>query len=420
MLKYKNKILFVILILFSFLFETKATHMVGGDFTYRNLGSGLFEITLTIRRDCQYGAPDAFFDPKASISVFNQDGSLLKEIGSRGGFLLDYVGNDTLQESLDVKCGILGSPVCVHEAIYRGRIYLPRPKVDETFILVYQRCCRNQTLLNIENPLETGNTYILEIDRFAYDNNNSSPAFKDWPDIYICAGSELNFDHSAYETDGDSLVYKLYTPSSGATINYPMPTTENVEKYTPFYATVDWASGYSLANVLGGADPLTIDPVTGILSGTPETVGQFLVGVMVEEYRDGKLISVVRRDFEYNVRPCEEPPVADFDVTSPICGSPPSDTLNIVNTSQNADSYKWYVYVHSTKEYFTYDNIKDLDFIYVLPDSKKDTFDITLDAYGSIVDCSDVITKQVIVIEDPLNVDFDYEITECYDDLTDS
>ena len=415
MVKIFKKILLYTFLLLTIFSETKATHMVGGDFSYKSLGKGLFEITLTIRRDCEYGAVDAFFDNRAIVAVFNQNGSFMKEIGYRGGFFLDYIGNDTLNESLNITCGTLGAPVCVHEAIYTDTIFLPRPKDGEKYLLVYQRCCRNQTLLNITDPLETGGSYILEIDQFAFDERNNSPAFKDWPDIYICANQSLNFDHSAFETDGDSLVYKLYTPSSGATLTYPMPTIENPSRYTPVYNTVNWSPGYSLNNILGGSDPLKIDPQTGLITGTPIKVGQFLVGVLVEEYREGKLISVVKRDFEYNVRPCVEPPVASFESVEAICGSGQQDTLVLINTSLFAEEYKWSIYVHSTGEVDSF-TTTDVNYIYNLPSSGKDTFDITLEAYSSIPNCSDYFTKRIIAIGDPLIVDFDYEIVECLDD----
>ena len=398
--------------------QLKATHMVGGDFTYRCLGDGYFEIKLTLRRDCEFGAADAFFDSKAHVAVFNQYGQIIKKIGLRGGFKLPYVGNDTLQESLNMECGILGDFVCVHEAVYKDTIFLPQPEYKQKYILVYQRCCRNQTLLNINDPLETGGSYIIEIDRNDWDLCNTAPDFKQWPDIYICAGHQLVFDHSATEPDGDSLVYELYSPYSGATINYPMPTVADPGKYTPFYKPVSWADNYGIDNVLGGADPLKIDPVTGILTGTPETTGQFLVGVLVKEYRDGELLSVIRRDFEYNVRPCVDPPIADFESLDAICGSEDHDTLILTNTSQNADSYIWYVFQHSTDKSDTFTSV-DLDFIYDLPSWGKDTFDITLDAYSNLANCSDITFKRIIAVKDELIADFDVVINDCYNDSLD-
>ena len=56
--------------------------------------------------------------------------------------------------------------------------------------------------------------------------------------------------------------------------------------------------------MLGNKNHLKIDPVTGIISGIPDSIGQYLVGICVEEYRNGILFSTIRRDFEYNVVQC--------------------------------------------------------------------------------------------------------------------
>ena len=63
--------------------------------------------------------------------------------------------------------------------------------------------------------------------------------------------------------------------------------------------------------MLGGAFPLTIDSITGLLTGTPNTVGQFVVGVCVSQYRNGQLITTTLRDFQFNVAQCNSP-VADI------------------------------------------------------------------------------------------------------------
>ncbi len=395
---------------------TKATHMVGGDFTYKCLGNGLFEITLTIRRDCFNGDPEAFFDEEAIITIFDQYGQIVSYINRVGQYRLDYMGTDTLQELLDVECGILGEKVCVEQATYRDTIYLPRPPKGRIYQLIYQRCCRNETLENIKNPLESGNSYKIEIDAKSYDACNDAPHFKEWPPVYICANYPLEFDHSAEESDGDSLVYKFYDPFMGGTFERPRPTLP--KHYKPLGRQVEWEEGYGLDNVLGSSVPLSIDAKTGLLTGVPEKLGQFLVGIMVEEYRDGKLLSVIRRDFEFNVRECVPPPIPDFEGGGSVCGSEESDTLVFINKSQMADTIGWSFYLHSTGETFT--STEDvITYIYTLPASGKDTLDVVLSAYQELADCSNEIVQSIYLVRDELKADFDVNINDCLSDSLD-
>ena len=64
-------------------------------------------------------------------------------------------------------------------------------------------------------------------------------------------------------------------------------------------------------NPLGNNSDISIDVTTGLITGTPAFIGQFVVGVCVYEYRDGVLLSTIRRDFQFNVTFCEPTVVAD-------------------------------------------------------------------------------------------------------------
>jgi hypothetical protein len=77
--------------------------------------------------------------------------------------------------------------------------------------------------------------------------------------------------------------------------------------FGPPYNSIPWEAGYSTANLLGGNPALAIDPNTGILTGTPNTIGQFVVGVCVSEFRNGVLLGTYLRDFQFNVTQCNIP-----------------------------------------------------------------------------------------------------------------
>ena len=209
---------FLIIISFSY---SNATHVAGGNMTYKCLGNNEYEITLEFRRDCLNGAPGAQFDDPASIGIFDSAGTLITSLGINGQLLIEFSSTDTLNEVLTTECSMVNSDICVHRTTYRTTVSLP-DRIGG-YILAYQRCCRNFTLNNIVEPLETGSTYWIGITESSIEHCNDSPIFNKWPDIFICKDDTLRFDHSATDADGDSLVYELCVPSHGANQDFPRP-----------------------------------------------------------------------------------------------------------------------------------------------------------------------------------------------------
>ncbi|PTM13328.1 MAG: hypothetical protein DA408_07420 [Bacteroidetes bacterium] len=306
-----------------------ATHIVGGEMGYTCLGNNQYEIRLTIYRDCFFGNPDAYFDDPASIGIFDNNNFLLQDIR------INLMGDDTLSPVLTDECLVIPPTVCVHTTTYRTVVeLLPRPG---GYQLAYQRCCRNQTIANIVDPLGTGATYGVVISERALEECNSSAEFLQWPPLYICANEPIFFDQSAIDADGDSVVYRLCTPLTGATPNIPRPQPPN----NPPYAPIVWnAPPYGVDNMLNGFTggvPLRIDAQTGLLTGTPNTVGQFVVGICAEEYRNGELISTSRRDFQYNVGTCGQTTAAFFAPTVQCDGL----EVQLLNQSVGTGNFLW-------------------------------------------------------------------------------
>jgi gliding motility-associated-like protein len=319
-----------ILLTASLHFSLFATHIVGGELTYECLGNDQYAITLTVYRDCYTGQPP--FDDPASIGVFDKDWNLTQNIL----IPLNHLSNDTLPIILSNPCLIAPPDVCVHRTIYQATITLP--KKPGGYTLVYQRCCRNMLIHNIIDPLHTGASFTVQISEKALNECNNGAVFKHWPPVAICVHEPIHFDHSATDLDGDMLKYRLCIPNSGATLTASEPQPPNPGPYDP----VVWNEpDFSLTNLLGappGGMPLYIDSITGLLTGFPTIIGNFVVGVCVDEIRNGQVISTTRRDFQYNVADCGKPYAAFFSPVS-IC-----DTLTyrFVNQSFSASLYKWY------------------------------------------------------------------------------
>ncbi len=393
-----SELTFLVLLFLSFIPALKATHIVGGEMNYTCLGDDQYEITLTIFRDCFNGDPNAWFDNPASIGIFDRENQLLQEV------LVPLMNNDTLNPVLSGECFVVPPNVCVHTTTYRTTITLP--PIIGGYQLAYQRCCRNQTIVNIVEPLATGATYGVTISEQALLECNSNPKFQEWPPLYICVDQPISFDQSAIDLDGDSIVYRLCTPLQGANQMIPQPQPPNPPPYQP----ITWIDPpYNVDNMLNGApggEPLQINPETGLLTGLPNTIGQFVVGICIEEYRDGRLISTTRRDFQYNVGICGQS-VSSFFAPDIQCDDL---TVEFENTSEGANNFQWLFLEDET----VLGTSTEISPSFAFPDTG--TYQIMLIAEPG-ESCRDTFLREVQLNENSLVPDFNLGIEECSDTL---
>lgn len=323
-----------------------ATHIVGGEIYYDYLGSNSYRVTMKVYRDCINGVPP--FDDPAFMTIFRGDGSVYSTLN------VALTSSITVPPSNNSPCApTTAGSACVEEAIYVTTVTLP--PLTGGYYIAYQRCCRNGTILNLVNPGAVGATYWEHIPGPEVTSVNSSPRFTKRPPIYICKGVPIKFDHAATDPDGDSLVYSLCTPfngldqccpimGGGASAGCPPCPTANTP---PPYVSVPFATPYSASYPLASNPAININPQTGFLNGSPTTIGQWVVGVCVSEYRHGVLIGTHHRDFQFNVIACPLMGVAGIEgetTTNNGAGTGYCNgfTISYHNASQgNNTSYFW-------------------------------------------------------------------------------
>lgn len=294
---------------------------------YECLGNDDYQITLKLYRDCGPGNTNGTqFDQNASVAFYDQNGNIVLNA------FFGFPGASVLPVNTNNPCWTAPPDVCVEEAIYWDIVNLP--SLPGGYDIVYQRCCRNPTIVNINNPSGVGSTYLAHMADSVLAYCNNSPYYNEFPPTVLCAGADLIFDHSATDPDGDSLVYELCTPFIGASPGAPMPSPPP----PPPYGLVNWLSSYS-ANVPIDATPLLeIDPLTGLMTGTPDQIGQYVVGVCVSEYRNGILLSTNKRDFQFNVAACISNVSSAIQDQIIFCDGL---TVDFVNLSVNGQDYYW-------------------------------------------------------------------------------
>lgn len=360
-----NYFIKALLILFSIFIwnKSEAKHIIGGEITYKCNGVDpvdtnalLYTFKLTMYRDCFSGG--ANFDEKAVFGFFYKKGNSYTNLTSKQEELV----NRGFVEAPDIACLVTPPNICVEKAEYIINISL-KILDNESIIVAYQRCCRNNSITNLIAPGDQGITISVELTKDAFKARSSSPTFKQFPPTVICAGEPLNFDHSAIDIENDSLAYEFCSPYKGGGKKgsdnngglasdcdgvIPDPTCP------PPYQNVDFASPtYSFFNPMGGVPQVKIDPITGIITGKPQLLGQFVVGVCIKEYRNRVLFSIVKRDFQFNVLPCEKAVFAKIKADKEInkqfivnlCGDSTVHFENLSTKDQFLKEFDWRIYV---------------------------------------------------------------------------
>ncbi len=300
---------------------------MGGSLNYEylglNTGTGLYDyrVTITIYRYCEQGS--STLPTSLDLGVY-QDNTL----NPGGNKLLVITSNVPLititpitPPNANDSCTFAPN-VCVEEGVYQAVVSVPTNTTGYYFIS--DRCCRNNNIVNLANPQNDGQAY------FAYAPAptivNSSPTFAIAPVPFICANDTVSILNQANDPDGDLLVYNFVVPYNGISNNgNPNPNPPNIYPWP--ITTVAYAPTYSLANPFGPGGSATIDMNTGLASYFAPNQGFYVLAVEIQEYRNGVLIGVTRRDLQIIVIPCPINP-------APVLGGS-NQTNYIINEGQN-------------------------------------------------------------------------------------
>ena len=361
-------------------FASNAAHLVGGEITYTCLGSNQYQVKLRIYRDCFSGG--AAFDNSVNFTVYNLAGAVVTNPSVPKGPTVSVpagTGNPCLTTPPNI---------CTEYAEYVATLTLP--PVVGGYTISYQRCCRNSTISNITNPGSRGNTYTVKIP--SMDNTcNSTPAFTTVPPIVLCLGDQLNVDASATDSNGDSLFYEFCDIYTGGSSGNPSPSTAT----PPPYTTIPFVAPATPSQPVPGTPALAINPQTGMITGVATTAGQYVVGICVSEYRNGQLLSVVRRDYQFNVTNCIINTVADM-VTQLEDPSLYCDGRTLTFTPQTTGALTYFWHFGDTTT--TADTSSQAYPTYTFPDTG--TYTVTLIINPGLV-CTDTLKVPFRVMNAP-------------------
>lgn len=294
-----------------------ASHIVGGGIYYTYISKNKYVISLEYYKDC---SPSAIDYPPGNLRIGIYGKSTNTLVRS-----IDLVPGPI--QAVDFLVGnCISSPVsCVQKRIYQDTLLIDTAIFKDTvgYYLNYEQCCRNFGIKNIDRPDNSGIAYYADfpaLQKNGIDFINSSPRLINEQNLYLCAGEDFFADYAHSDIDGDSLVYRIVPPLKGST-NNAINNANGISILNPGpYEEVVWNTGYSMNNIMDGNPDISIDSITGLLYVNPQQMGLYTFAIGVFEYRNGELISSVRKEIQYQIINC------------PVRNSP---EITWVNATQN-------------------------------------------------------------------------------------
>lgn len=278
-----------------------SAHLKGGYIEYKYLGptpnvanSSRYKIIVYQYLDC--GSTSGQIDTDVNIGVFVSPAVTAEQLK-----IVPITASNFINVS-NFDCIINPSPVCYRIDSYETEMdFMDRAT---PYIITVQRCCRIQNVANVSGSGTAGITYTIQLNTNRASGaplTNSSPVFAQKDAVIVCANNGFTFPLEATDPDGDELRYSftggLNTPSNEAKPYPPL---------APPFASVFYNNGFSAQTPLGSN--VTINPATGLITGTaPGISGEYVVAVIVEEFRQGVKIGEGRKELHLTVGNCDIP-----------------------------------------------------------------------------------------------------------------
>ena len=305
--------MFRVLILWLFLHTTLvvfASHVMGGEITYKHLGAGNYQFELVFYRDCNGADVNAVSE---NLRVWNHP--------SLSVIPVLFVQRQDLSPSCTQVPGGASPLLCgtgnnggngigaIEKVIYRSApIALSGTPPAQGWAFTYENFSRSGALTNLSNPSTYGITLVAKIFNLAQPDD--SPIFNEDPNFVSCAGLPYQYNAAVSDANLDSLHFEFGVPYDHFPVgNYNPPSNP---------APIPFVSGFSAASPTPGTSvnasniPAVLNPLNGNLTFTSFTIGNYVVKIVVKAYRGGLLISETEREMQLVLQPCNSsnfPPI---------------------------------------------------------------------------------------------------------------
>ncbi len=258
-----------------------ATHNRAGEISFKQIGVNQFEITLVTYTRIETEAD------RPIIEINWGDGSI-DSLNRSPGFP-QFVAID----------------INVNE--YKSIHTFPGPGV---YTVSLEDPNRNADVVNLPNSVNVPFYIESQIIINPFLGENTSPVLLNPPIEEACKNAVFQHNPSAFDADGDSLVYSLIEAKGLGGENVP---------------------GYTFPN------GVSIDQKTGTLTwDKPTSNGEFNFAILIEEYRNGFLVGSMIRDMQVTVNDCDNNP-PEIQAIKDICIEAGTN-LNLTIKASDPDS----------------------------------------------------------------------------------
>lgn len=318
-----------------------ARHIIGGELTMQSLGKpGFFRVQMDQYWNEVFSS-SGNNDPTIRLFIYRKRQPQLVQsltLPLLGSTPIVY-GNAACAKSqrLQTKKGTYSRDIQFDPANYTD---------PGGYYMVWERCCRDNAITNLANPVDVGMVFYLEFPAMLRNGaafTNSSPVFDQPNGLYICLNKPTTFAFAATDADGDQLRYSLVTPYQGFT---SASTTFGNDTPKSAYPLVTWGAGFAADQAIPGNPALQINAATGQLTVRASKAGYYLFSVQCDEYRGGERIGSTRRDFvlpvvDCNLTPLPPPVIQAAGVPLPELKICPGTSATVTVEADPQWAYQW-------------------------------------------------------------------------------
>ena len=268
----KKLLLFITILLFG-ITSSYASHLMGGEITYKHISGNDYEVTLIVYNDCGGSTTTGTGTLQVNFQSATCGLNFTEPIEW-------FETNDVSQVCPGQTTTCNGGTVAgTQQFVYRDTVTLI-PCTD--WIINWNQGNRNGTINNLVNPTGT-NLYLQTTLDNVVGAFNNSPQFLNIPTPYLCINQLAIYSHAASDIDGDSLYYSFNTP-----LTTPGPPG----------VPIPFATGYSLLQPMTTTAGMNLNQQTGEMCFTPDQVQTAVVSVIITEFRQGILIGTQIREMQ--------------------------------------------------------------------------------------------------------------------------